>query len=104
MRLTVLAAALTLGLAATAHAKTSVRISPALATLQPGTPAVLTLTLERASRQTPVITFTEYRSGEVVAATGSKSDARGVSTVTVTLPAAGLWQPKVLMDEGTFAP
>jgi hypothetical protein len=104
MRLTVLVAALTLLLAATADAKTNVRISPALTTLQPGKPAKLTLTMEHAAHQTPVITFTEYHTGEVVAATGTESDARGVSTVTVTLPSAGLWQPKVLMDEGSFAP
>ncbi len=118
MRLIVvlLAAALALLPAAAAHAKSGVEFSPALSTLQPGEPTQVRLTMVTADEhaenprarpaagETPVITFTEYRSGDVVTATGSKSDARGVSTVTVTLPAPGLWQPNVLMDGGTFAP
>ena len=119
MRLTAslaLAAALALLPAAAAHAKSGVEFSPALSTLRPGQPTHVRLTMvtagERAERAhavpargvTPVVTFSEYRSGEIVAATGTKSGADGVSTVTITLPSAGLWQPKVLMDDGTFAP
>jgi hypothetical protein len=118
MRLTVLLAAAALALlpAAAAHAKSGVEFSPALSTLQPGTPTQLRLTMVTADEHaenprarpavgvTPVVTLTEYRSGEVVAATGTKSGADGVSTVTITLPSAGLWQPKVQMDDGSFAP
>ena len=117
MRLTLfLAAALVLLPAAAAHAKTGVEFSPALSTLQPGQPTQVTLTMVTADEhaenprakpavgETPVVTLTEFRSGEVVAATGTKSDANGVSTVTITLPSAGLWQPKVQLDDGSFAP
>jgi hypothetical protein len=115
MRLTLLVAALALLPAAAAHAKSGVEFSPALSTLQPGQPTQVRLSMvtadEHAERprakpaagETPVVTLTEFRSGEVVAATGTKSGADGVSTVTITLPSAGLWQPKVLMHEGTFA-
>jgi hypothetical protein len=117
MRLTALLAAAALALlpAAAAHAKSGVEFSPALSTLPPGKPTQVRLTMitadEHAERPraepavgvTPVITFTEYHSSKVIAATGSKSGADGVSTVTVTLP-AGLWQPKVLLDGGSFAP
>jgi hypothetical protein len=119
MRLTVLllAAALALVPAAAAQAKSNVEFSPALTALQAGKPTQFKLTMRKvtgeygtnpklvpAAGETPVVTLLEVRSDELVAVTGTKADADGVSTVTIALPFDGLWQPKVLMDEGTFAP
>jgi hypothetical protein len=114
--LVLVAAALALLPAAAAHAKSAVEFTPALSTLLPGDPTQVQLSMITADEHaedprakpavgvTPVVTLTEFRSGAVVTATGTKANADGVSTVTITLPSAGLWQPKVLTDDGTFAP
>jgi hypothetical protein len=111
-----IAAALALVPAAAAQAKSGVEFSPDLSTLQPGQHTQVRLSMvtadehaqnpraKPAAGETPVLTLTEFRSGKVVTATGTKSGADGVSTVTITLPSAGLWQPKVAMDGGSFAP
>jgi hypothetical protein len=94
--------------AATAHAKADVHFSPALTTLVPGERTTIVMRMQKvvgeetdsprlvaARGATPTLALSDTAMGRTVTARGTKADAHGRSTVTITIPAAGNWRPRV---------